>query len=234
MLSTPTKQPPLPPYPPAPEQERAPEAATEKKIAMTPSRRRLGQTPLALVVKAILRPIFKALYYLIRAIRTHKLVSLIALILLVASIMLTNYFTTGTTPFSSSSANSVQENVQGTSTVPASVQNWLVALRTGDLNSMEALQKTIPSTQVSPDAAAYILLYSEKYGGVTWTNLNITGSQAADKTEDIYVEIDMTAPATTAGAAPAKLIVLWHFTTIPQLNNSIFRIDFISVRQSQS
>ena len=46
---------------PEPEREVKPE---EKKVKSTPIRRRTGETPVALFVKASLRPIFKSLYYL--------------------------------------------------------------------------------------------------------------------------------------------------------------------------
>src|SRR5437667_12525029 len=72
---------------PEPEREVKPE---EKKVKSTPIRRRTGETPVALFVKASLRPIFKSLYYLLQGIKTHKLVTLAVIVLLLASIIATN------------------------------------------------------------------------------------------------------------------------------------------------
>lgn len=232
MIPSPTR-PPSPPnmYPPAVEQETTP---ATKKVAMTPSRRRLGETPAARAIKAILRPIFKALYYAIAWIRTHKLVMLIAIVLLAASIVLTTYFTTGALPFSSSnsaSGNSAQQNIQGNPQISPYIQQWLVALQNGDFNSMLTIEKMLPTTNVPPDNGAYLTQYSQKYAGVTWTKVAVTNSTAPDGTIDTYVTIDMTLPATTTTAA-GKMIVVWHFTTVPQVAGRLLQIDFVSARQS--
>src|SRR5438270_13570647 len=66
-----------------------------KKVKSTPTRKRTGQTPLALFIKAIFRPIFKGIYYLLRGIRTDKLVTLCVIVLLVGIIAAINLFCTG-------------------------------------------------------------------------------------------------------------------------------------------
>lgn len=232
MIPSPTR-PPSPPnaYPPAVEQETTPHA---KKIAMTPSRRRLGETPAARALKTTLRPIFKAIYYAITWIHTHKLVTLIAIVLLVASIVLTTYFTTGALPFSSSnsaSGSSSQSGIQGNPQISPYIQNWLIALQNGDFNSMVTIEKMLPATNVPPDNGAFLTQFSPKYAGVTWTKVAVTNATAPDGTVDTYVTIDMSVPATTTTTA-SNMIVVWHFTTIPQLADRLLQIDFVSARQS--
>lgn len=231
MIPSPTR-PPSPPnvYPPAVEQETTPAA---KKVAMTPSKRRLGETPAARAIKAALRPIFKALYYAITWIRRHKLVTLIAIVLLVASIVLTTYFTTGALPFSgnNSASPSSQASIQSNPQISPNIQNWLVALQNGDFNSMVTIEKMLPTSNVPPDNAAFLTQFSPKYAGVTWTKVSVTNSTAPDGSVDTYVAIDMNVAATTTTAA-GKMIVVWHFTTIPQLADRLIQIDFVSARSS--
>src|SRR5579872_7127348 len=75
---------------------KTPEAKAEARpVKSTPARRRTGQTPLALFIKAIFRPIFKGIYYLLQAIRGHKWLTLAIIVLLLASISATTFFTTG-------------------------------------------------------------------------------------------------------------------------------------------
>src|SRR5579883_1626437 len=83
---SPTQPPPSTPVSPPP----------ERKIV--PSTLGKGKTGSGGVVKAILRPPLKLIYYLIQFIKGHKLLSLGALLLLLLSISLTNYFATGALP----------------------------------------------------------------------------------------------------------------------------------------
>src|SRR5260370_29023741 len=85
---------PSPTQQPQPPEKKAPE---QKKVTYT--RPRVGQSPAALSVKTILRPIFKGLYYVFRFVGGHKLVTLVMLLLLVGSAIAANYATTGNWPF---------------------------------------------------------------------------------------------------------------------------------------
>src|ERR1700736_6745284 len=84
---SPTQQPPSPPGP-----ERV-------QPGSTPIRPRTGETPTARFFKALFRPIFKVFYFVISGIRTHKLLTLLAIVLLVGSISATMKITTGEYPF---------------------------------------------------------------------------------------------------------------------------------------
>ena len=83
---------------PSPTQQ-TPEEEKKKIVRNTLAKSRPGQAPLALFVKAIFRPIFKGLYYLLQAIRKHKLITVLIILLLFASSSVVNYFETGQTPF---------------------------------------------------------------------------------------------------------------------------------------
>ncbi len=76
----------------------SPEVPERAQRASTPVRRRTGETPAARFVKAIFRPFFKVFYYVINGIRTHKLYTLLVIVLLVASISATMKISTGVFP----------------------------------------------------------------------------------------------------------------------------------------
>ncbi|GHO86872.1 hypothetical protein [Dictyobacter formicarum] len=204
-------------------------AAAPPKVALTPARRRMGQAPLARAIKAILRPIFKLLYYTIRWMRSHKLVTLLAILLVLASIFGTNYLLTGQTPFSSDSSAAVQQSVQQNTQISPDVQNWLLALRSGDLNTMLNIQKSMGASTRPPDSALYVLQFSEKYAQVKWTGISVTGlNKAPDGMLDIFIEVDMSSTSTSSTTSSSNSIVLWHFTTMP--TGHIFLIDYVSGR----
>jgi len=74
-------------------------AIPERKIVDSTVRAGSEKSRSGRVFKAILRPLLKLIYYLIQFVKGHKLLSLGALLLLLASIALTNYVATGVTPF---------------------------------------------------------------------------------------------------------------------------------------
>jgi hypothetical protein len=198
-----------------------------KKVALTPAKIRPGQTPAALFVKAIFRPIFKALYYIIRWIRSHKLVTFIAIILLLASIYVTSYAVTGSSPLQSSS-DSLKKSIQDNPQMSPYVQNWLLALRSGDIQSMLAIEKTISPSTPPPNSAMYVLEFSEPHAQVKWTNVTVTSIKtASDGLIDTFVEVDMTQPTANGGG---KTVTLWHFSTDP--NGRIYLLDYVSARTS--
>jgi len=230
MIPAPTQPPPTQVAPPPTiEQGTAPESSTNTRVALTPARKRMGQSPLAQAIKAILRPIFKLFYYTIRWARGHKLVALLAIVLIVGSIFATNYLLTGHTPFNSGSANNAQQQQSGqaSSTVSSDVQDWLLALRAGDLNTMLNIQKSMSR---QPDSSMYLLQFSEKYAQVKWTAISATGaSKGPDGMLDIFIEVDMTSSSTSStSTAASTTITLWHFTTSPA--GHIYTIDYVSGR----
>ncbi|QBD79959.1 hypothetical protein EPA93_29840 [Ktedonosporobacter rubrisoli] len=223
MLSpSPTQQPPESLARPAEnvassEEQRA--NAEAKKVKLTPLKARMGQAPAALLIKGIIRPILKALYYLIRWIRSHKLLAFIVLILLIASIVLTSYFVTGNAPLSDNTSSGLQDNPQ----LNPYVRTWILALKDGDLNTLQEVDKTIDTQLQPPDTSLYVMAYSEPQAHVKWNALKVLGiTKASDGTSDTFIEADIT----TASNQPA--IVIWHFTTLP--DGRILLIDVTQPR----
>src|ERR1700738_4420127 len=112
------------------------------------------------VLKAILRPILKVLYYTIKWIRAHKIAALLATLLLLASIFVTTYVRTGNMPLVSS-PNSVRDSIQSNPQLSDDVRNWLLALRSGNIDTMLSIQKSINRSTRPPDSALYVLQFSE-------------------------------------------------------------------------
>ncbi|GLV57704.1 hypothetical protein KDH_45400 [Dictyobacter sp. S3.2.2.5] len=214
--------------PPTPDEQTTP--AESPNIMLTPARKRMGQAPLARAIKATLRPIFKLLYYTIRWIRSHKLAALLAILLIVGSVFATNYLLAGQIPFSpNTSTNTQQQSGQASSPVSSDVQDWLLALRSGDLNTMLNIQKSMSR---QPDSSMYLLQFSEKYAQVKWTAISVNGaSKGPDGMLDLFIEVDMTSTSTSSSStSAATTITLWHFTTSP--TGHIYTIDYVSGRSA--
>ena len=209
MLSpSPTQQ------PPAPENEK-------KKVALTPTRRTVGQTPTALFVKAIFRPIFKGLYYTIAAMRSHKLVTLIVLLLLLASVILTNYLTTGLWPFGIAT-DPFNFHIHGTAGGGDKVKSWLFHLREGNTTGLQLDEKDM-SQPPSPDQL--ITQYSEAKNNLSWKAINVLSvSTEEDTTIDSFVEIDV---VTHGPGGDAKGFLIWHFVTIAQNGGALLSVDLV-------
>ena len=216
--------------PPAQQQpDRDVEPAQKKPVRTTRIRRRTGETPAALLIKAILRPLFKGIYYLLRAIRYHKLVTVLLLLLLIVSSSVATYFATASWPFGIGSDpfhgfNGLQKNGDAGD----HVKNWLYALRDGDVTTMQLIEGELIMTQ-PPDPSQLVTQFSEKNTHLVWKAINITNSYTeSDTTVDTLVEVDMAAPG-PGGAV--KAILLLHFTTLPQQQGRILLIHIVDFRQ---
>ncbi|GAC1375017.1 MAG: hypothetical protein NVS2B12_31370 [Ktedonobacteraceae bacterium] len=160
----------------------------------------------------------------------HKIAALLATLLLLASIFVTTYVRTGNVPLVSS-PNSVRDSIQGNPQLSDDVRNWLLALRSGNIDTMLSIQKSINRSTRPPDSALYVLQFSEPRAQVKWTNVSVTSIKAAaDGLVDTYVEIDMTPPAAAAATGATKTVVLWHFSTDPA--GRIYLLDYVSARTS--
>ena len=216
----------------SPVDQRGPQSEPERRgaalpplVPEKPQPKRRGS-----VAKAILRPILKTLYYVIRWIRTHRIAALIALVLLLASIFATSYFVTGSTPLVSSS-NSVGSSVQNNPQLSVDVKNWLLALQAGNIETMISVEKSIDPSTRPPDTALYLLQFSEPRAQVKWTNVSVSSIKTApDGLVDTYVEVDMTPSPTVQAQGGTRTVVLWHFATDPA--GRIYLLDYVSSRTS--
>lgn len=198
----------------------------KKEVQLSPIKRRVGQTPLALVIKAILRPIFKLLYYTLRGVRSHPLLTLALLLLLAASISLTSYATTGVFPFGIGN-DPFNFHIRGGDGGGDHVKNWLFALRDGNVTNMSLLQSELTMSQ-PPDPNQLVAQLSQPKAHVQWKSMNVLSvSTEADTTVDSFVEVDFTGPGPGGNV---NGIMIWHFTTLPQAQGRILSIDLVSLR----
>jgi hypothetical protein len=215
---------------PSPAQKPPEQSDQEQKkvIRGTLAKRRAGQTPLALFVKAVLRPLFKGLYYLLQAIRRHKLITLLVIVLLFVSSSLVSYFETGQAPFGIG-YDQFNFHIHGTNGGGDQVRNWLYALRDDDATTLSFLDRFISSP---PDPNQLTSDFSEKAAHLTWKNITVVGvSQETDTTIDSLVEVDL---GTNGPGGSVSGYLLVHFVTVAQNDGIILGVDVLPVRPSQS
>lgn len=195
---------------------------------MTPRRPRLGQTPAARTVKAILRPPIKFFYYLISWIRLHKLVTLGLIVLFLASWTLTNFAFTGQWPLGIGN-DQFNFHINGGDGGGEKVKDWLYALRDGDVAAMNLLQSSLQMAQ-PPNPSELINQFSEARTNLVWKDIHVVGVYTQpDTTVDSVVSVDLAARGPGGGT---KGILLWHFTTVPSLGGAIIVIDLVNFRNT--
>lgn len=210
---SPTQQ---PPGQPAPEQ---------KKVVSTPARR-AGQTPAALFVKSLLRPIFKGLYYVLRAMGAHKLVTLTMIVLILASATAVNYYATGQWPFGIGN-DPFNFHIHGSNGGGDQVKNWLYALRDGNVAALALLDKDMAQP---PNPQQLVTQFSQPQGHLSWKAINVlTAFQESDTTVDSFVEVDLSAngPGGNVGG-----YMIWHFVTVSQQGGLLLNVSLVDFRPS--
>jgi hypothetical protein len=206
--------------PPDPDGQRA-----EKKVKPRPPRKRTGQSPAALFLKAILRPIFKGIYYLLQAIKHHKLAALAVVVLLLISISVTSFLSTGRFPFGVGS-DQFDFHVHG-SNGGELVKNWLYALRDGDATTLSLLQKDISQP---PDPNTLIGQYGQAKAHLTWKSINVIGVRSEeDTTVDSFVEVDLSA---TGPGGSTKGQAIFHFVTVNSNGERLIEVEALPLRPS--
>jgi hypothetical protein len=211
---------------PSPTQQ-PPEQTTpeKKKVQYTPATR-AGQTPAALFVKSIFRPIFKGLYYFFRGLRRHKLVTLIMLLLILGSATAANYAVTGNWPFGIGN-DPFNFHVRGSNGGGDQVKNWLYALRDGNVAALSLLDKNMSQP---PDPQQLVTQYSQPQGHLTWKTINIISAfQESDTTIDSFVEVDLSA---TGPGGSVSGYMLWHFDTVAQQGGILLNVNLVEFRPS--
>ena len=213
---TPTQQPPEQPE------------ADKRVVRSTLIRRRAGQTPVALFVKAILRPIFKGIYYLLSFMRSHKLVSLLAIVLILGSASAVSYVETGQWPLGIAN-DQFNFHIHGTNGGGDQVRNWLYALRDGDATAISILDRFISQP---PDPAQLVSQLSQSQAHLTWKNITVVGVyQESDQTIDSFVEVDL---STNGPAGGTSAFAIFHFVTVAQQGGAIIDVQVEQNRASQS
>ncbi len=201
--------------------------STEPETKIVLSTPEKGKTRRGGVVKAILRPPLKLIYYLIRFIRGHKLLSLGALLLLLLSTSLTTYLATGTLPLgiASDPVSYSLRNVDG----GAAIKKWLYAVRDGDTKTLQEMQSTMPTGISQPPDPTQLTTQFSQTSGRAWKSVHVVGAYTQDDTtEDTFVEVELASDATSSTASAS---IVFHFVTI-QGQDQLFGVDLSSARKA--
>ena len=193
---------------PSPTQQPPEQATPEpKKVVSTSAKQRAGQSPTAQFVKGIFRPIFKGFYYLFRAIRNHKVVTLVMILLILGSAIAANYAVTGRWPFGLGN-DPFNFHIRGSNGGGDQVKNWLYALRDGNVVALSLLDKDMSQP---PNPQQLVSQFSQPQGHVSWKAINVISAfQEGDTSVDSFVEVDLSA---TGPGGNTSGYALWHFVT---------------------
>lgn len=215
---------------PTPAQKQSAEQAPQepKKVTSTP-RRRAGQTPSAMFTKAVLRPIFKGLYYIISAIRSHKLITALIIVLLLGSATAVNFYETGQAPLGIG-ADQFNFQVHGTNVGGDQVRNWLYALRDGDATAISILDRFLSQP---PDPQTLVNTFSQSKAHLAWKSINVLGYRGEpDTSVDSYIEVDF---STVGPGGSVNAFAFFHFTTATlQSGPGIIGVNVEPIRSSQT
>ena len=214
---------------PSPTQQTPDDESARGPIKNTPLRKRPGESPTARVIKAIFRPILKTIYYTFRGVRRHKLFSLILVLLLLASIAVTNFFSTGTWPFGVGD-DQFNFHIHGGSGGGEVVKNWLYALRSGDSGTLQLLDSDMSQPIDANTLSQYISTFSQTKDR-TWKSITVIKAFAqADNTVDSFVQVQY---STTGPGGTTNALLILHFTTLTQGRDYLLSVDPVSSRRMQ-
>ena len=209
---------------PSPTQQPPEQTTPESKKVEYTSRQRAGQTPTARFFKAIFRPIFRGIYYLLRGMRNHKLVTFIMILLILGSAVAANYALTREGPFGIGN-DPFNFHVKGGNGGGEQVQNWLYAMRDGNVAALNLLDKNMPSP---PNVQQLVDQFSQPKGHLTWKTINVISAfQESDSTIDSFVEVDLSA---TGPAGNTSGYVIWHFETVSQNGGVLINATLVDFR----
>lgn len=211
---------------PSPTQQPPEQTTPEEKKVEYASRQRAGQTPAARFVKAIFRPIFRGIYYLLRGMRNHKLVTLIMILLILGSAIGVNYAVSGQWPFGIGN-DPFNFHVKGGNGGGQQVQNWLYDMRDGNVAALELLDKNMSQP---PDVQTLVGQFSQPKGHLTWKTINVLSVfQESDSTIDSFVQVDLSA---TGPGGNTSGYLIWHFVTVSQSGGILINATLLDFRPS--
>ena len=209
---------------PSPTQQPPEQTTPESRKVEYASRQRAGQTPTARFFKAIFRPIFRGIYYLLRAMRNHKLVTFIMILLILGSAIAANYALTREFPFGIGN-DPFNFHVKGGNGGGEQVQNWLYAMRDGNVGTLQLLDKDMTQP---PNVQQLVDQFSQPKGHLTWKTINVLSVfQESDTTIDSFVEVDLSA---TGPGGNTSGYVTWHFETVSQNGGVLINATLVDFR----
>ena len=210
---------------PSPTQQQS--APEPKRPGVPSARQRPGQSRAGLLLKTILRPIIKLLYYVLRTISSHKLITALLLLVLIASSSIATYVAKRQLPFGIGS-DPFNFHIQGGDGGGEHVKDWLYDLRDGNVTAMSIIESDLIQSP-PPDPQQLVDQFSQKKTNLTWKSITVIGVYTeSDSTVDSFVQVDLT------GSGPGGTVtglMIWHFTTVPQLNGRIIFIHLVSFRK---
>ena len=213
---------------PSPTQQPPEQTTPEEKKVEYASRQRAGQTPAARFVKALFRPIFRGIYYLLRGMRNHKLVTFIMILLILGSAIGANYAVSGGWPFGIGN-DPFNFHVKGGNGGGEKVQNWLYDMRDGNVAALELLDKNMSQP---PDVQTLVGQFSQPKGHLTWKAINVLSVfQESDTTIDSFVQVDLSA---TGPGGNTSGYLIWHFVTVSQSGGVLINATLVDFRPSLS
>ena len=209
---------------PSPTQQPPEQTTPESKKVEYSSRQRAGQSPTAQFFKAIFRPIFRGIYYLLRGMRNHKLVTFIMILLILGSAIAANYALTSELPFGIGN-DPFNFHVKGGNGGGEKVQNWLYAMRDGNVVVLQFLDKDMAQP---PDVQQLVNQFSQPKGHLTWKAINVLSVfQESDSTIDSFVEVDLSA---TGPGGNTSGYLIWHFVSVSQNGGVLINAAVVDYR----
>ena len=209
---------------PSPTQQPPEQTTPESEKVEYTSKQRAGQTPTARFFKAIFRPIFRGIYYLLRSMRNHKLVTFIMILLILGSAIAANYALTSELPFGIGN-DPFKFHVKGGNGGGEKVQNWLYAMRDGNVVVLQFLDKDMVQP---PDVQQLVNQFSQPKGHLTWKAINVLSVfQESDSTIDSFVEVDLSA---TGPGGNTSGYLIWHFDTASQNGGVLINVTVVDDR----
>ena len=209
---------------PSPTQQPPEQTSSESRKVEYASRQRAGQTPTARFFKAIFRPIFRGIYYLLRGMRTHKLITFIMVLLILGSAIGANYAFTSEWPFGIGN-DPFNFHIKGGNGGGEHVQNWLYAMRDGNITALNLLDKDMSQP---PNVQQLVSQFSQPNGHLTWKTINVISVfQESDTTIDSLVQVDLSA---TGPGGNTSGYLIWHFVTVSQNGGVLINATLVDFR----
>jgi hypothetical protein len=209
---------------PSPTQQPPEQTSSELRKVEYASRQRAGQTPTARFFKAIFRPIFRGIYYLLRGMRNHKLITFIMVLLILGSAIGANYAFTSEWPFGIGN-DPFNFHIKGGNGGGEQVQNWLYAMRDGNITALNLLDKDMSQP---PNVQQLVSQFSQPNGHLTWKTINVISVfQESDTTIDSLVHVDLSA---TGPGGNTSGYLIWHFVTVSQNGGVLINATLVDFR----
>jgi hypothetical protein len=211
---------------PSPTQQPPEQTTPEQKKVEYVSRQRAGQSPTARFFKAIFRPIFRGIYYLLRGMRNHKLITFIMILFILGSAVAANYALTREGPFGIGN-DPFNFHIHGSKGGGEKVQNWLYDMRDGNVAALNLLDKDMSQP---PNVQQLVAQFSQPQGHLTWKTINVISVfQEADSTIDSFVEVDLSAHGPGGNTSG---YLTWHFLTVSQNGGILVNATLVEFRPS--